>query len=230
MIKKLLIVFVLIIMSGCQACLYNLPDADSIPTISEWSVYENTEIGITFRYPTYFGEPSTEFIEGKAGRMYKVRFLFGQNPDDPFVFYVAGASKDFEPKNKLERTFYNGVYATSGMCNSVKSLVMFVQYAGESCLDFSLNNSNTVGKTFNVAISDLTSNSVESLIVANIDGDAEFAGLQVGLKIPQMYIGFGEKSVLKILKNLDSGKLEQVLVDELQVFRLVSEGIQFLTE
>ena len=88
MFRFLLIFFTSLLLAGCKASLYEDLNKN-LPVISDWRTYENLDLGIAFKYPSYFGEPNTQLVTGDTGNAFLVRFVYGDDQDDPYIFYVA---------------------------------------------------------------------------------------------------------------------------------------------
>lgn len=234
MFKKLVLAIVaMVLLSGCKASLYDIP-SDVTKTVTNWKVYENEDIALRFKYPEYYGEPELKFVEGLDGDAFYLRFVFENEPDDPYVIYMAGADKDFLPVNNFERGFYKGNYKQQELCDNKGQLVGFIQFVGDKCTQVSFDDGQSLGVMYDAAFLDATSNTVESVVVGNYPDGYPYNGLQIGFRVPFSYlfnsIKRDENGVERFIEKMDKMAVEQELVEELEVFRLVSDSIEFLTQ
>jgi hypothetical protein len=241
-LKKIIISLALgmtLVLSGCQANLFNLPAAQVEQVVLDFAQYENYEFGIKFDYPVYYGEPQVSLFEGKTGSGFLISFTFGEVDENmnPYVVYVTGLTDDFESFSSLERTSFRGQLVNEDICQNKVLALDFVQFYGEECGLIRIDGGEVEAVNLNVAFLDSTSSTIESVVLSGFPEGFEYTGLQLGLRVPLQYLNFsrfdsaatrGERAVQRLLRNLDSLNLEKSLVDEMTVFRVVSESLEFI--
>lgn len=241
-LKKILISLSLVttlVLSGCQASLFNLPTDQVEQVVLDFVQYENFEFGIKFEYPVYYGEPQVSRFEGREGSGFLISFTFGEIDEslNPYVVYITGLTEDFESFSNLERTSFRGQIANEDICGNKVLALDFVQFYGEECGFIEVNLGEIRFANLNVAFLDSTSSTIESVVLGGFPEGFGYAGLQLGLRVPLQYLNFsrfdsaatrGERAVQRLLRNLDSLSLPKSLVDEMTVFRVVSESLEFI--
>jgi hypothetical protein len=228
--------FAVVFLTGCKASLYDLNVADSSRLAANFLVYENEDLGMSFKYPDYYGQPAIAKYEGKEGESVVLSFVIDYLPDDPILVYVAGTTADFVMNSQFERMFYKGSLEVSEFCKKRKDVFDFVQYSGDECRLYKFNQNTDQVANFSMAFVDAISNSVESVFIANNPNeDSKFTGLQFGFRLPTSLVQFsvfdsaekrGDKAVQRLLANLDELQIESKVREELLRFKVLVESVE----
>lgn len=220
-----LILISTLILVGCSS------DYGQSYEVGEWLNYSNEELGISFNYPDYYGDPNVILTEGKSGEAFYLQFEVNYKPSDPYLIYVSGTTSDFESENDLVRTPYLGGYAVTEFCDNEKDFINFVDYRGKDCLVL-----DEKGSLQNYAIVDAVGSSVEQVYLANFP-TGKYSGLQAGFRVPFDYVEYGllvkgdvkgDNAVEDLVDRLDKEDVPKNLIDELGRFRVMLESLQFI--
>lgn len=197
----------------------------------QWLEYSNDEIGISFEYPDYYGEPNLIMSEGAEGKVFYLQFEVPYKNADPYLIYVTGVTSDYEIGNDLVRSTYKGGYAVTQFCDDDIDFLNFVDYKGDDCLLI-----NDRGSLQNYAIVDAVGSSVEQIYLSNF-ATGDYSGLQVGFRVPFDYVEYGaltnsnvkgDNAVQNLVDRLDKEDVPKNLIDELGRFRVLLDSLEFI--
>ena len=223
--QPFLILVLILTLVGCSA------DHGMTYEVGEWNTYTSDEIGISFEYPDYYGEPDLMFSKGESGEIFYLQFEVNYKPSDPYLIYVTGATSDFEADNDLVRSPYKGGYAVTEFCDNDENYIDFVDYRGDDCLVL-----DEKGMLQNYAIVDAVGSSVEQVYMTNFP-KGKYAGLQIGFRVPFDYVEYGllvkgdvrgDNAVSDLVDRLDKEDVPKNLIDELGRFRVLLDSLEFI--
>lgn len=228
--RRILMLILILMMAGCQqATVY---DNDF-----EWVTYENPDFGISFEYPSYYGEPFEVVNKGTTGESFYLRFLFDYLPDDPYLVYINGTTLDYANPQPNVRVPYKGEYSLVDYCKEEMDFIPFIDEKGEKCETLFYNNDESTGMLQNVAILDIVTNSIERIFFANFPEGYNYNGLQVGFIVPFDYVEFepfakaelrGDIAVNDIIMRMDEWDLPRNLLTELSRFEELLMSIEYI--
>lgn len=229
MFKKILLIASVFVLVGCsKAAVYE---------DFTWVTYSNSDLGISFEYPDYYGDTFEVVNTSENGESFYIRFLFDYLPDDPYLVYVNGTTLEYDNSELDVRVPYNGMYTLADYCKQDHDFIPYIYDKGVVCTTLLYNEEQSTGMIQNVAMQDLVTNSIERMFFGNFPEGAKYNGLQVGFLVPFDFVKInnfasaqvrGNLAVDDILQRMDEGRLPKNLLDELSRFEQMVESIRYI--
>lgn len=229
MFKKILLVVGILFITGC-----------SRPVIYEdfsWLTYTNSDLGISFEYPDYYGETFEVVNSTENGESFYIRFLFDYLPDDPYLVYINGTTLEYDNSQVGVRVPYKGQFTLADYCSKDLDFIPYIYDKGIVCTTLLYDEDRSTGMIQNFAIQDLVTNSIERIFFGSFPEEAKYDGLQVGFLVPFNYVKInnfasaqvrGNLAVDDILQRMDEGRLPKNLLDELDRFEETVESFRYI--